>query len=242
MGRFVEESAMARPLSGLEINCIGNLSPHFDLRQPSSGAYPSASYVVGMDSAQIVVRGDLARVVVAASKILGRLLLGIVSLFFVLMFLVWSCEAPSDTTLRSQFESHRSELAALARMSQEDAGGIRITDNFRRLENKWGWAGTKSKRGMTRDKWNEYQRLFREVDVRGFDKDKVGNVYFVAATDFVAGGTTKGFVHCINFGDRDKTFLPCVEQGDRGQAEEAGDKGYAYRKLGQNWYIFETWD
>lgn len=194
-----------------------------------------------MDSAPIVVRGDLARVVVVASKILRLLLLGMVSLSFVFMFLMWSCEAPSDTTLRSQFESHRSELDALARMSQEDADGIRITDNFKRLENNWGWARPKSKRGMTREKWNEYRRLFREVALSGFDKDRVGNVYFVAATDFVAGGTTKGFVHCIHFGDRDKTFLPCIEQREPGQVEEAGDKGYSYRKLGQNWYIFETW-
>jgi hypothetical protein len=242
MGRFVEESAMARQFSGREINCIRNLSPHFDLREPSSGAYPLASCGAGMDSAQVVVRGDLARVVVAVAKILRRLLLGIVSLFFVLMFLMWSCGTPSDTTLRSQFESHRFELDALALMSQEDADGIRITDNFKRLESKWGWARIKSKRGITREKWNEYRRLFRKVDLRGFDKDQLGNVYFVAATDFVAGGTTKGFVHCINFGDHDKTFLPCVEQRDHGQVEEAGDKGNSYRKLGQNWYIFETWD
>jgi len=231
MGRFVEESAMAQQLSVSEINCLRNISPYFDLRQP----------VGGIDSAQIVVRGDLARVGVAASKILSLLLLGTVSLFSLLMFLTWSCEAPSDTVLTSQFQSHRSELDTLDRMSQEDAGGIRITGDFARLENNWGWARPKSKRDITREKWNEYQRLFREVHLSGLDKDKVGNVYFVAATDFVAGDTTKGFVHCINFGNRDRTFLPCVEQRDRGQVEEAGNKRYSYRRLGQNWYIFETW-
>jgi hypothetical protein len=201
---------------------------------------PQPIPVIGING-QTVVRGDLARVGVAASKILGLLLLGIVSLFSLLMFLAWSCEAPSDTALTSQFQSHRSELNTLALMSQEDADGIRITGNFARLENDWGWARPKSKREITREKWNEYRRLFREVHLRGLDKDKVGNVYFVAATDFFAGDTTKGFVHCIHFGDRDQTFLPCVEQRDRGQVEEAGDKRYSYRKLGQNWYIFETW-
>ncbi len=192
--------------------------------------------------AQQLVRSDLVRVGVAASQILRLLLLGIVSVFFLLMFLMWSCGTPSDTTLRSQFQSHRSELDTLARMSQEDADGIRITDNVTRLEKDWGWARPNSKKGITREKWNQYRRLFREVELSGLDKDKVGNVYFVAATDFAAGGTTKGFVHCINFGDRDKTFLPCVAQHDRGQVEGAGDNGYSYRKLGQNWYIFETWD
>ena len=127
-------------------------------------------------------------------------------------------------------------------MSQEDANGIRITGTFKSLENDWGWARPKSKKGITREKWNEYQRLFREVDLSGLDKDKVGNVYLVAhATDLVTGGSTKGFVHCINFGDPSKTFLPCVEQRDSGRVEDAGAKGYSYRKLGENWYIFETW-
>jgi hypothetical protein len=242
MGRFVEESAMAQQLSIGEINGLRNLSPQSAFRQPSSGTYPSRARVEGADLAQRVVRGDLARVAVAASKILGRLLLGITALGLLLMFLTWSCGGPSDTTLRSQFQSHRSELDALARMSQEDADGIRITDNFERLENDWGTARPKPKRGITRAKWNEYRRLFHEAELRGFDKDKAGNVYFVAfATDFVSGGTTKGFVHCVNFGDRDKAFLPCVDQRDRGQVEEADHKGYSYRKVGQNWYIFETW-
>jgi hypothetical protein len=240
---FVEESAMAQLFPVGEISGLSMLSPHFDLGHPSSGTRPSRSRAVGIDSEQIVVRGDLARVSVAASKILGFLLFGIVSLFFLLMFLMWSCEAPSDAILQSQFQNHHSELDALARMSQEDAHGIRITDSFQRLENDWGWAKPKSKRGITRDKYNEYQRLFREIQLSGFDKDKVGNVYFIAhVTAFVAGGTTKGFVHCTNFGARDNMFLPCAEQGDRGQLEKAGAKGYSYRKLGKNWYIFETWD
>jgi hypothetical protein len=228
---LVEESAMAQQLFVSEIKCIRNSSSQFDLRRRAAG----------IDSAQIVVRGDLSRVGVAASKILGLVLLGMVSLFSLLMFLTWSCEAPSDTALTSQFQSHRSELNALVLMSQEDAGGIRITGDFARLENNWGWASPKSKKEITREKWNEYQRLFHEVHLSGLDKDKVGNVYFVAATDFAAGDTTKGFVHCTSFGNRDQTFLPCVEQRDRGQVEEAGDKRYSYRKLGQNWYIFETW-
>jgi hypothetical protein len=239
--RFVEESAMARPLSLSEINCVRKLSPHFELGQSLPGTHRSPLSRAGMDSDPIVVRGDLARVACVASRMLGRLLLGSVSLFSVAIFLMWSCDVPSDTTLRSQFQSYRSELDALARMSQEDADGITITNNFGRLESNLGWARTKSRKAITREKWNEYRELFRAVHLSRLVKDNAGNVYLVAAAEFAPRGATKGFVNCIHFGNRDHTFLPCVERHEIGQVEEAGDKGYSYRHLDQGWYIFETW-
>jgi hypothetical protein len=239
--RVAEESVMAQ-LSLSEINCVRALSPRFELTQPFAGAYRSRSSGAAIDSAHTRVRGDLVRVAIASVKTLGLLLFAIVSLFSVLIFLLWSCAPPSDETLRRQFESHRSELDALIRMSLADADGIAITDNLGKLESNLGWAKAKSKRGITREKWNEYRHLFHAVHLSGLVKDKLGNVYLVAAAEFAARGTTKGFVHCASFGARDQTFLPCVEQRDIGQQQEAGDKGYSYRKLGQNWYIFEAWD
>ncbi|MGA2353357.1 MAG: hypothetical protein ABSG02_02605 [Terriglobales bacterium] len=232
---------MAQPLSLSEINCVRKLSPHFELGQLLAGTYSSPLSGEPTDSAQIVVRGDLARVARTAYRMLGRLLLGIVSLFFVGIFLLWSCDVPSDATLRSQFQSDRSELEALVRMSQEDADGMTITYNFGRLESNLGWARAKSRRRIPREKWDEYRELFRQVHLSGLIKDKAGNVYLVAAAEFTVPGATKGFVHCIHFGDRDQTFLPCLERHDIGQVEEAGDKGYSYRHLEENWYIFETW-
>jgi hypothetical protein len=173
-------------------------------------------------------------------------MLGIISLLSLLMFLMWLCGTPSDKTLLTEFKSHRSQLDTLARMSQQDADGIRISDNFKKLEIDWGWAGPKSKRGMTLERWTEYRRLLCELDLTGFDKDKAGNVYFIAfASDLAPGGATsgasKGFIHCINGGEREQVFFPCIEQRDRVQDEATGDQGYSYRALGQNWYLFETW-
>ncbi len=229
-------------LSLSEINCVRTLSPHFELRQPFSGTYPAGLSGAAIDSPQRGVRGDLVRVAVGSLKILGLVLLGVVSLFSVLIFLLWSCAPPSGETLRIQFESQRSQLDTLVRMALKDADGISITDNLGKLESNMGWSRAKSKRGISREKWNEYRRLFHEGHLSGLVKDKIGNVYLVAAAEFAPGGTTKGFVHCINVGDRDQTFLPCVEQRDSGQEQEAGDKGSSYRKLAQNWYIFETWN
>ena len=240
ISRVAEESGMEQ-FSLSEINCIRALSPHFELGQPFPGTYGSTESGARTDSTPIVFRGDLSRVVISSSKILGLLLLSIGLLFSVLIFLLWSCAPPSDETLRNQFERHRSDLDALVRMTNEDADGISINDNFGKLESNLGWVRARSKRRITREKWNEYRRLFHEVRLSGLVKDKLGNVYLVAAAEFAARGTTKGFVHCISFGARDQTFLPCVEQRDIGQQQEAGDKGYSYRKLAQNWYIYETW-
>lgn len=237
---FAEESVMAQPRSLSEINCVRTLSPHFELGQFSGGPYPLALSDECTDSAPTVVRGDLARVARAAYRTLGRLLLAIVSLVVVVIFLMWSCDVPSDATLKSQFQSYRSELDALARMAGEDANGITITYNFGRLESNLGWARTKSRKGINREKWDHYRELFREVHLGGLVKDKAGNVYLVAAEEFAVPGATKGFVNCIHFGERDQTFLPCVEGHDIGHVEEPG-KGYSYRHLEENWYIFETW-
>ncbi len=237
---------MAQQLSAREINCLRSLSSHFDPRQLYSRASHSLSSAVDVDSTPALVRGDLARTLAAASGILGLILLGIISLVSLLMFLMWLCGPPSDKTLLTEFNSHRSELDTLARMSQQDADGIKITDNFKKLEIDWGWARPKSKRGMTLERWTEYRQLFRELDLTGFDKDKLGNVYFIAfAADLAPGGATsgasKGFVHCINAGGREQMFFPCLERVDRGHFEAASDRGYSYRDLGQNWYLFETW-
>lgn len=105
MDRFVEESEMARQLS---------VRP---------GTYPSLADAVGMDSAQIVVRGDPARVAVAVSKILGLSLAGIVSILSVLMFLMWTYGGPSDTSLRSPRAVLEAPPGRPARVDRSGCGG-----------------------------------------------------------------------------------------------------------------------
>jgi hypothetical protein len=211
--------------------CLRQLTAYFD----------SQVSCVRMDSAQTVARSRLTKALIVLSKVVGFLLLGI---FVLVLLLMWSCKATSDKALSKRFQGHHSELETLARMSQENAEVIRVADGFTRIKNDWGWPRPESKWGITRDRWDEYRRLFRAVGLSGgLEKDEVGNVYFIAHTEgLVTGGATKGFVHCVSVGDLDKSFLPCVEQRDQGQFGSQSDKGYSYRKLSQTWYIFETWD
>jgi hypothetical protein len=183
----------------------------------------------------------MGRVLSAALKAAGLLLLGVV---VIVLLLMWSCAAPSDASLTRRFHNHRSELETLARMSQEDADVIRVADDFTRVKNDWNWPRPQSKWGITPERWDQYRLLFSRVGLgAGLQKDEAGNVYFIVHTEgFVTHGAEKGFVYCGHAGNPDNVFLPCAEQrteGHRGQHD--GYEGNAYRKLADNWYIFENW-
>jgi len=201
----------------------------------------TSRYLVYMGSEQTVTHSRIAKAFIVVSKVIGVLFLGIVVLVLLLM---WSWAAPSDNALGKRFQSHRFELETLARMSEEDADVIKVADTFIRLKNDWSWPRPESEWGITRERWDEYRRLFREVGLIGWEKDDVGNIDLVAhSTGFApAGLTTKGFVHCNSALTPDKAFLPCVEQRDRGQSDTKANRGSTYRKLDQDWYIFEAWD
>ena len=183
----------------------------------------------------------MAKLLVIALKVLGLFLLGIILLILLLM---WSCAAPSDASLDRRFLRHRSELEALARMAQEDVNVIRVADDFTRLSDDWSWPRSESRWGITRAKWNEYRRLFKTVGVTtGWEKDEMGNVYFIAHTQGLSvGGGSKGFVRCFGSGGSEKAFLPCAEQKEKGQFQDnTPPDGCRYLRIAPDWYIFEEW-
>jgi hypothetical protein len=195
-----------------------------------------------MDSAQTAPRDRLTRVLIAVWKVVGVSLLG---MFVLAMVLMWSCAAPSDASLTRRFQHHRSELETLVRMSQEDADVTRVADSFTRVKDDWSWPRPESKWGITPERWEQYRLLFSNAGIgAGLQKDEAGNVYFIVHTEgFVTHGAEKGFVYCGRSGSPDNVFLPCAEQragGQRGQHD--GYEGNAYRRLTDNWYIFENWD
>lgn len=196
--------------------------------------------IVLMQSWQ-AVRGPMANPLVVALKVLGLFLLGLVLLVLLLM---WSCAAPSDASLDRQFLRHHSDFDALSRMSQEDVNVVRVADDFTRLKNDWSWPRPESCWGITAARWNEYRRLFKAAGVStGWEKDELGNVYFIAHTHGLSiGGGSKGLVRCFSSGDPEKTFPPCTERKEKGQSKnDTNSDGYSYRRIGPDWYIFEEW-
>lgn len=82
---------------------------------------------------------------------------------------------PSDDQLLRWFTDHRSDLERLVRMSDEDFAArrvIRIAPDFTRLVDNWGWPRPESEWGISRERWDEYRRMFRRVGLSsGFNRD-----------------------------------------------------------------------
>jgi len=192
-----------------------------------------------MDSSHGVANGRFARFLIVAAKVFGVLLVGLVLLVLVLM---WSCAAPSDKSLTTRFKRHRAEFDALSRMSQQEVDVVRIADDFIGLRNKWAWPRPEAEWGITRDRWDQYRRLFRAAGVgSGLERDEVGNVYLIVHTEgLVIGGRSKGLVRCSSVGNVGNVFLPCTERHDRGQSGKPTE-GSSYRRLEADWYIYEEW-
>jgi hypothetical protein len=192
-----------------------------------------------MDSPDRSAKGRFSRFLTAAAKIFGALLLGLVLVVLVLM---WSCAAPSDGSLNKRLKRHRAEFDALSRMSQQDAGVLRIADDFIGAKGNWAWPRPEAEWGIPSDRWDQYRRLFRAAGISsGLAKDESGNVYFIVHTQGLAiGGSTKGLVHCFSAAQGGNVFLPCGEQHDRGQDGD-NSEGSSYRKIEADWYVFEEW-
>src|ERR1700735_5933854 len=133
----------------------------------------TSRYLVCMGSEQTVTHSRIAKAFIVVSKVIGVLFLGIVVLVLLLM---WSCAAPSDNALGKRFQSHRFELEALARMSEEDADVIKVADTLIRLKNDRSWPRPESKWGITRERWDEYRRTSCVVGLIGEEKDDVRTI------------------------------------------------------------------
>ncbi len=82
---------------------------------------------------------------------------------------------PSDDQLLTWFARHRADLELLAQMSDEDFAArrvIRIAPTFTRLVDNWGWPRPETEWGISRDRWDEYRRVFRRVGLdSGLNRD-----------------------------------------------------------------------
>jgi len=158
--------------------------------------------------------------------------------------MAWVWSTPSDEAMKRQFNRHKGELEELASMAKEDSVMSRIAFDFTWRQDSVAWPRPESEWGITRDRWDQYRKLFRQVGVSaGFVQDENGNVYFLVHTEgSVVGGASKGFVYCRTTEASLNTYSACREGHDFGRSDDGKGNGNEYHRLSQGWYLYSDWD
>lgn len=97
--------------------------------------------------------------------------------------------------MEKTFQLHESDLNNLVGMSNEDSKIIGIANDFTRLENNWDWPRPESEIGFSRQRWDEYRRLFKKIGTKyGINRGEEGSISIpMSATGMATGGAQKGY-------------------------------------------------
>jgi hypothetical protein len=184
-------------------------------------------------------------------KRIGIVYMGV---FAVISLLWWGCgPPPSDASLKRHFNNKRPELERLVTMMDEDWNMCRIASDFTasqdhagapcRMASEFTSSGApwpESEWGISKQRWNEYRKMFGKTGLsegmtRPFSSSDV--VLIVWSAGIAIAGTSVGYVHCgrpqNGYGH---TQPPCLENNDSGYDSTGA---YRYKKVAQDWYIYE---
>jgi hypothetical protein len=162
-----------------------------------------------------------------------------------LSLLCWGCtpHQPSDQSLEQKFSEHRSDLEHLVAMMDEDRQMARITPEFTWRQDNLAWPRPESAWGISRKRWDDYRTIFSRA---GFDggttrpqksSDVIINDWSLG---IVPSGITVGYLHCGQpRNGYTTTEPPCSEKRDSGAGTRGSMSRYRYKKLAEDWYIYE---
>jgi hypothetical protein len=142
---------------------------------------------------------------------------------------------PSDQALIQNFQSHEADFDLLVRMAQEDSKVVRIAPDFTWLDNNARWPRPESEIGFSTQRWNDYRRLFKKLDLSaGILNYNHDFILLLASTQgLVTGGSGKGYAYCV------KEPSPIIESLDNFNFKDSKrEMNYIYRKLKGTWYLF----
>jgi hypothetical protein len=145
----------------------------------------------------------------------------------------------SDAALKSHFLRHRADFEKLLSMAQEDAHVVRVAPDFTWLDDDFAWP--RKNVGISAERWDEYRKLFRQVDVAsGLRKDlDPPRIFFpVISEGLVPSGYEKGLVYSPT------PLSPVLRSLDEKPPDQfwEGSHVLVYRPVGDHWYIyFKQW-
>jgi hypothetical protein len=159
----------------------------------------------------------------------------------------WACgpHQPSDAELERQFERHRSDLDRLVQMTDQDWQMSRIAPDFTWQQDTVAWPRPESEWGISRQRWDEYRRIFVQAGFRyGITRREKSSdiIVDVWSWGIVPAGVGVGYLHCgPPMRGYSPTEEPCIENRNLGSGMhgKSTSYGYRYRKIAQDWYIYE---
>jgi hypothetical protein len=178
-------------------------------------------------------------------KVLKLVGFACVGILVVIWLLWWGCgpHQPSDASLERRFNRERPELEHLVRMVDEDWNMARIAPGFTWRQDNVAWPRPESEWGISRERWDEYKKLFGQLELRdGITRgEKSSDVLLdIWSWGIVPSGISVSYLHCGQpRNGYAHTEPPCIEKKDSGRAEDTHRNAYRYKRIDQNWYIYE---
>lgn len=172
----------------------------------------------------------------------------VLAAFVVLLMSLWwaiSPHQPNDAELERQFKKHQTDLDHLVEMMDEDRQMSRIAADFTWRQDTAAWPRPESDWGISRARWDDYRGTFRKVGAkdgttrRQKSSDVIINMW---SWGLVPSGVGVGYLHCGQpRNGYAHTEEPCIENRDSGSGMHGQSKsyGYRYRRLAEDWYIYE---
>jgi hypothetical protein len=150
--------------------------------------------------------------------------------------LVFSSPHSSDLVLTERYLEQEPNFNRLANMVVEDSQVRVIGSSFLALVA----ADRESEVGFTRERWNEYRSLFKELRLESCRSDKTADViFFRASIDF---GETDGAEQVVT--EKGYVYSPRAIQHsltDSLDRVESDRPAVFFKKLDDNWYLYYEW-
>lgn len=159
----------------------------------------------------------------------------------------WGCgpHQPSDQSLERKFYKQRPVFEGLVAMMNQDWQMSRIDSGFTWRQDNVAWPRPESEWGISRKRWDDYRKIFRQADIDGGTTrpEKSSDVIIgVWSWGIVPAGISVSYLHC---GQPRNGYVttepPCIQKRDSGAGmyPNSTSYGYRYKKIAENWYIYE---
>jgi hypothetical protein len=153
--------------------------------------------------------------------------------------------APNDESLEKRFYKERGALERLVTMMNEDARIIRVDSDFIGRRDNRAWPRPESEWGISAKRWDDYRKIFRQTGFKEGTSRAAGSddiLVIVYTEGLVTSGSAISYLHCGLKTDQE-TYVapPCAERKASGSGKYGGSTsyGYRYKKLTDDWYIYE---